>query len=136
MEENSFTEEPKDKPKIFEYLKRYTNLRWLKEKDPRAFLWVIVSVLAVTLVALVAYLFLGLPGTDNDNDGGQGTGKYINFTTEDKENILRSLSDDHETNEMSLDDKHAGLDQLNGQVENDNNLDESEKLDVLKSLNQ
>ncbi len=90
-----------------------------------------LAVISIFIIAGTSSLYFKLIGPSLD---GQSDTQYINFTYQQKEDILKSLSSDSIQTNVSSEEKHKELDQLAKQSENTSQLRDFEKVNILKNL--
>jgi len=132
MEENNTT----NQSKISQYINNNEYLAWCQNKSPYTLIGMLILVI-VTPVLIIAFVFyLKSSGIDFFNKKDQLDNQQLNLSTDEKENILKSLSSDSTHTNIPNDEKHKELDKLTGQPENNIQLREFEKVDILKRLSQ
>lgn len=132
MEEDNITiEETKTSRCIFDN----KCVRWFKNMDTRSKLIIEVSVLIIIVVIGALFYWKSL-NIGLFYNGEQLGNNNANLTEKEKINILKSLSGDSISTDLSAKKKHKELNQLSKQSENTNQLKESDKMNVLDNLSQ
>ncbi len=95
-----------------------------------------IVIMSAVIITVTSFLYFKIMNSGLLNSDPSEDQNINNLSYKEKEDILKSLSDNSIQSEISLKEKHKELDQLSKQPEDVSQLRDFEKVDILKKLSQ